>query len=308
MADPQWRLLEKLARSIEHAIAPGAIVKSPDRLLDHDTGEMREVDVSIRYHVGSVQILIIVECRKHKSTQDVRWIEQIATKKAAVGAHAAIAVSTSGFSQPAQEKAAKRGVELRQVKRIEDAHVEEWFRGINVTLHYLTYQALTVGIIWPDSKRPFTEELKEIQAPDAWHSPIFQEGPDRKPTTLTDLIQGNWQILEGEKLPLGGKETKRIYIRPDAGTLLYFPYRAQSHPVGAVELTIEVEHCCQTVKLETLNQYAGKDSILAYSGHGKVTAGLDNPIEIVMLRHSGGLTLSFSQERPKQTRRKSRKK
>ena len=69
-----------------------------DRLPDKDTGELREVDVSIRGKVASAPVLIIVECRDHARTQDVQWIEQLETKRVGVGANAAIAVSSSGFS------------------------------------------------------------------------------------------------------------------------------------------------------------------------------------------------------------------
>jgi hypothetical protein len=59
-----WREFEKLIARIEQAMAPsGAEIKSPDRIPDRVTGELREVDASIRYKVGTCPILITVECR-----------------------------------------------------------------------------------------------------------------------------------------------------------------------------------------------------------------------------------------------------
>ena len=51
----EWRDFEKLVARIEKLLAPsGASIKSPDRLPDKTTGQLREVDGTIRYQVGSV--------------------------------------------------------------------------------------------------------------------------------------------------------------------------------------------------------------------------------------------------------------
>ena len=57
----------------------GAVIKSPDYIPDIFTGQAREIDVSIRCKIGSVEILITVECRDRVRTEDVTWIEQLAT-------------------------------------------------------------------------------------------------------------------------------------------------------------------------------------------------------------------------------------
>ncbi len=64
-----WREFEKRVARIEAALAPsGAVVKSPDRVRDLVTGSYREVDASIRYKVGTVPVLITIECRKRTTT------------------------------------------------------------------------------------------------------------------------------------------------------------------------------------------------------------------------------------------------
>src|SRR5262245_39374323 len=102
-----WRDFELLVARIEEWLGPkGATVKSPDYIADRVTGELREVDASIRLHAGSAPILVTVECRDRVSVQDVTWIEQIASKRDSVGAARTIAVSSSGFTGPARSKAA----------------------------------------------------------------------------------------------------------------------------------------------------------------------------------------------------------
>jgi hypothetical protein len=73
-----WREFEKLVARVEQAMAPsGAEVKSPDRIPDKVTGQLREVDASIRYKVGTCPVLITIECRDRRSIEDAQWIEQL---------------------------------------------------------------------------------------------------------------------------------------------------------------------------------------------------------------------------------------
>lgn len=125
--DTSWREFEMLVSRLEEALSPrGAVVLSPDRLPDKVTGEMREVDASIRYRVGSAEILIIVECRERKRVQDSIWIEQLCAKQRDVGAAKCIAVTTAGFSKSAARKAKAHGIELRHVKRAALEDVAAW--------------------------------------------------------------------------------------------------------------------------------------------------------------------------------------
>ena len=58
------RQFEKLVALIEsHLVPHGARVESPDHIPDRITSELREVDASVQYQVGSVPILITIECR-----------------------------------------------------------------------------------------------------------------------------------------------------------------------------------------------------------------------------------------------------
>lgn len=120
-----WRDFELLVARIERLAAEhGAIVQSPDRLFDILTGGDREVDASIRQTVGSVKVLITVECRKRLEVQDVTWIEQLATKRRSVGAAYTIAVSSSGFTKQAAALAARDNILLRSLSTLTDSDIE----------------------------------------------------------------------------------------------------------------------------------------------------------------------------------------
>jgi hypothetical protein len=128
-AIPEWRQFEKLVALIEcHLVPQGATVKSPDRIRDRVTGQLREVDVSIRYQVGSVPILITIECRERSSEEDVTWIEQLVSKRDSIGASATVAVSCTGFTKPALEKARFHGIEIRLLRDVSEDSIREWAR------------------------------------------------------------------------------------------------------------------------------------------------------------------------------------
>jgi hypothetical protein len=121
------RELEIIVEALERCFAPAdADIKSPDAILDRVTGTLREVDVSIRYKIGSVPILVILECRDQSATQDVTWIEQLAKKRDDVRASRAVAVSSSGFSEAARLKAAHDAIDLRTVSELTTEVVLGW--------------------------------------------------------------------------------------------------------------------------------------------------------------------------------------
>lgn len=114
---------ENLVAKIEKASARSAEVKQNDYLLDFTTGKKREVDITIRSKVAEYPILIIVECRDHKKPVGSGYIEEIRTKRDCVKADKAVIVSSSGFSEPAIQKAKNFGIMLLNM---EDANNFPW--------------------------------------------------------------------------------------------------------------------------------------------------------------------------------------
>lgn len=137
-----WRKFEELVARIEKALAPmGAIVKSPDSIKDLFTGRSREVDTSIRYTIGTIPILITVECRKRNRVEDVVWIEQLIAKKQNIGASRTVAVSSKGFTDSAIESAKKFGIELRTVSDMSAEEVGQWHT-LREMLHVCTERCI----------------------------------------------------------------------------------------------------------------------------------------------------------------------
>jgi hypothetical protein len=118
-AHKEWRKFELAVSRLEALLRPrGYAFKSPDRLLDHDTGELREVDCSIT-HVSSKEV-VSLECRRRGKKQDVLWVEQLVCKRDSLGLAGTIAVASKGFSRAAQAKAQRRGIVLKTYREIAD--------------------------------------------------------------------------------------------------------------------------------------------------------------------------------------------
>ena len=142
-----WREFEQLVARIEESLAPtGAKVTSPDRVKDLVSGRLREVDASIRYNVGSAHILLPLEGRTRRGVQDDTWIEQLATKRAKIGAAKTIAVSATGFSESAVKTAQLYGIELRTLQdRIGEEIVQQFVSGMKMSLIITDYSARTIA-------------------------------------------------------------------------------------------------------------------------------------------------------------------
>jgi hypothetical protein len=143
---PAWRAFEQLVARIERALLPqGAIVQSPDKIVDKNTGQPREVDASIRYQLGSAPILITIECRDRISTQDVTWIEQLASKRLSVGADLTIAVSSTRFTGPAVMAAERLGIQLRLIEDITDQEIAKWAHDFVVRVRLLDWKIIRIA-------------------------------------------------------------------------------------------------------------------------------------------------------------------
>jgi len=190
-----WRDFERLVASIEETLAPkGAVVKSPDRIRDLVTGRLREVDASIRFDVGSTPILITIECRKRKGIQDDTWIEQLATKRAKIGAAKTIAVSATGFSDSASKTAQLHGIELRRLEdRIGEEIVQKFLSGFRFSLIVTDYTTQTIAFeledgtpLGPDG---FGEDLSEALRRDGVSAVIATEVATGRVLTIDGILR-----------------------------------------------------------------------------------------------------------------------
>ena len=232
--EAEWREFEMLVARIEADAGPnGMIVKCPDKIRSKATGRLREVDASIRYLVGTAEVVITLECRRRKRTQDVTWIEQLASKKIAIGADRTIAVSASGFTADARAMAETHGISLRKLSDVGVADINSLLRLDFVLFWHKACSIARVGIRKfrsLDWQLPNKGEIDHVLPIDTDpFAPIFRNEETGTHWSLNDL----WCQLQEATDPFNGiVKGERPVLRTAC-----FPYP------GTVTVTIGEERC-----------------------------------------------------------------
>jgi hypothetical protein len=251
------RDFEMLVARIEGALGPvGARVTSPEHFIDKVTGEEREVDATIRYTIGSVPVLITVECRDRVRAEDVTWIEQLATKQQHVGATHTVAVSSTGFSRPALKAAKAHGISTRRIDAISDAEILAWVETIEVdeidTACALGRLALVYDGAHPGAHLDAPSE--QSWNSQAWDAPIFLDSKEGRTHSLSDLIS---RAVRERGRPLNRPtESVAFTIPPKASvTMSEDPLSviARDAPIngGPVEKTYWIEFIDENMEVRT---------------------------------------------------------
>jgi hypothetical protein len=184
---------EELAARLEAALAPeGARVKSPDRLRDQFTGQSREVDASIRYSIGSSNILITIECRDRVRTQDVTWIEQLATKRLHIRADRTLAVSSSPFTEAALVAAKTHGISTRLISEVTDEDIRAQVNTLEVTVHSTSLAIRQLQLHYVEHIDPspgLAPEAAAAWATNGWDAKLFRVEGSPDQASLDDLIK-----------------------------------------------------------------------------------------------------------------------
>lgn len=196
------RYLEQLTGQLEHLLGTGTLtVQSPEYIRNRHTGDLVEVDVTLRGRIGSTDILVAIECRDRSGRQDVNWIRELATKKDDIGASAIVAVSSNGFSKDATAEAAVRGVILKTLTRLSGEEIAEAILGLQIDLFRPVYLFKGFGDL---SFVPFMLEIDTptpiLDVNELWklaREPSKRDLYDKKEEkwiSFTDLLErGKWK-------------------------------------------------------------------------------------------------------------------
>jgi Restriction endonuclease len=187
------RALEQLVAELERVLGPtDVVITSPDKIVGKLSNQEREVDVSLRARVGSARVLVIIECRDRQGAQDVRWVEELATKREDVGADKAIAVSPTGFSTAAKNMARALGIDLRTFADVTAADVFRWLslNTVTVRVRHIEFTMFRFGV-GADGLQPGAEVVSALSAPDAASAKILRRKSDARPTSMDEV----WKTL-----------------------------------------------------------------------------------------------------------------
>jgi hypothetical protein len=294
-ANPAWRQFEQLVSRIEQVLKPrNATVTSPGRVRDQVTGEMREVDASIRFEVDSVPILITVECRDREAIQDVTWIEQLVTKRQDIGATQTIAVTSSHFTQPALRKAKRHGIEVRTVQNLTDEEIAAWTDVITVEVQALRWSLVSL-VLFADTENS-TDGIEVVTPGKVFDldSPMFIQKPQALPLSPRELVT---RVLRSPDTPGGSAEgrsiadgitvgdpQKRLTLTLSGCALAYAAHESNNRmEVARIQLILDVQKVREKVAFSRAFQYRSPEGLLMQAAEGTYSLG-------------GGHTLLFQWE------------
>jgi len=127
---PLPRDFEALVARIYEMRNEGWAVTHDDRLRDAVTGSSRQVDVVLRRKDGNGEVVVVIECKQHKTRIDVQEVESFLAKLRDIGGHCGIMVSSAGFTTDATAKARHYGLETYMLT---DAHKLDWHQQLRRT-------------------------------------------------------------------------------------------------------------------------------------------------------------------------------
>jgi hypothetical protein len=120
------QVLELVAHIVELQIGGGARVLYDQKLSETATHNLRQVDVAIFAEVSGREFLRIVEVQDRKSRVGSKFIDEVAGKLTALGAHRATIVAGAGFTKGAQNKVYAVHSPYMDLVELRPGKAEEW--------------------------------------------------------------------------------------------------------------------------------------------------------------------------------------
>ena len=245
----------------------GAIVASPDRILDKVTGELREVDASIRYKVGTCPVLITIECRDRAAVEDVRWIEQLAEKQRSIGASITVAVSSSGFSEPATKKAAALGIQIRILSDATADTFVQWLKFQDVQLDVSEWELAGIALELYDAPDD-AEFLPVFQESFRQHgplAPIFIRNSGGKRYHIENMLI-EWEKRNGTffptDLPSDGTKVRRNLHQPFERGCFHVETTMGNYDVRVIHIGLFMSRTKSQIPVARFAEYADSSSTL----------------------------------------------
>jgi hypothetical protein len=104
-------------------------------------GTPREVDIIIVPKKNPAD-KVLVECRASKRKQTVQWIDELDGKSRKLGYKKVVAVSSSGFSKPAEREAKESGIETFHLREAEKLDWGNWLLKTNTLGMEVDFEAV----------------------------------------------------------------------------------------------------------------------------------------------------------------------
>jgi Restriction endonuclease len=211
---------------------------------------------------------VIIECRDHKQRQDIKWIEQIATKKDDINANKAIAVSSSGFTKAAKDKARAKNIELRTLTEIDPKEIMEWFQAKKLTAYCLNYALIEVffvlnGSIEDSQTEGFQKFIKSFSGTSLNYVKILVDPEIDDVLSLDDCISRRSDRIIEDFKPTNEKKIVEFNIIPqneEAG--FFIKTQDESIRLKQIKFKVEIWHEFTEAKIDSILSYDNEKNSL----------------------------------------------
>ena len=295
------RSLETLVAILEKAFDPLQVkVYSPAYITGHESGSRRELDVAVRGRLGTADVFVMIECRDRVATEEVSWIEQLATKMRDVRANKTIAVSSSGFSSGAASLAAAESIELRTMQTLDLGHPFSWLglTHLNVQLVRFGLGGIRVQLLQPDDEVITAFDSRPLESHDEELFIDKLSGKTLSPNDILRLKIGDAPSREVSIPADGSVITQSLQIR-FAGDEVRYQVEGPAGliDVHGIEFDVLLTGERARVPLERLSQYACDESVLAESAEFHfMVDGERHVLSLHLLKELEALTASLRLE------------
>jgi len=190
--------------------------------------------------IGTVEILVTVECRRRSTKADVRWIEELRSKRDSLGISKTIAVSKRGFSRDAVETARLAGIELRTLSEITSGQIKGWILPEKITYTYQHFDITAVDIDAYPGGHGAEVDQPVASISSATTADVF-ETRDGTRCSLNDLFRTalRQEPALAANVPADGTRKHRtVHVRFRAGDLSLY---TDTGPVGVARVAVSVD-------------------------------------------------------------------
>lgn len=214
--EPNWKRFERLAYEVQKELAGDAEIRFDDSITGIDSKVPRQIDISIRKHVGQYEILIVIDCKDYAEPLDVKDVEAFSALVRDVRANRGALIVSSSFTPAALNIAKNEGIDTY---RLVDTESIDW--KTYVTLPCLLERTHLNGFSFQFSGVPFKsfefptsmQEMMAVQFSTADGTPVG---------TLGEMVRRKWDKAEMPRTP--GQH--RVLLGDD---LVHMHYGHESH-------------------------------------------------------------------------------
>jgi hypothetical protein len=186
-------------------------ITSPERALGRNSGQEREIDVSLRGRLGSADLFVMIECRDRSRAGTIEWIDQAIAKGEDVGASKVVLVSAAGFTKNAKDYADRRGVEMRLLDHLTPSEILDWvaesLQSIQVSIQRVEFLRVTINLR-QDARSidPIPGSPPEVSL----ERPIFRRVTDDHMASVNEM----WNRMNQNEIFAGtGSDRRRVTVR-----------------------------------------------------------------------------------------------